>query len=412
LWGLTGGERWRYLRNNALGSRRWSARRTTSRSAASKCLRLCANFRSKLGQSAGTTEEELEDDAKKVIDKLRESFRLLTDGIAKNRTLPKKEGFVGDELITDYTELMLVSQYFELQRVEKMQFGQLELALQEFPIYTTWLSKQRGIGPAMAAVIISEIDISKARYVSSLWAFAGLDVVTHWELTGSAWLRRKVGGTAKQPEIPYEPVVPALLLDADGGNGPVVIDGRTHSVSYHANAETRERHGLLTIEENGWALQLDYKEVHTGGRSRKKHHLVRRKYIDKNGEEQERDSITFSPFLRTKLLGVVGISFLRSGSDWRDHYDRYKFRLESDPARRPWSAELAKEITAAGGNPSLELWRKGRIHASSIRYMVKMLLLELYAQWRPLEGLPVHRPYHEAKLGHVHGGDDDATEAA
>ena len=285
-------------------------------------LRLCANFRSKLGQVAGESEEDLEEGAKKIIDQLRDSFRLLTDGIAKNRLLPKKEGFVGDEIISDYTELMLVSQYLELQRVERQQFGQLEAALEDFPIWHEFFKPTRGIGPAMAAVIISEVDVAKAKYVSSLWAFAGLDVAP---------------------------------------------DGR--------------------------------------GRSRKKEHLVRRKYIDKDGVEQERDSITYSPTLKTKLMGVVAPSFLRSGSDWREHYDNYKHRIETDPAREKWSDKRAKEITAAGGNPAVLLWRPGRIHQASLRFMVKEYLKALYCAWRPLEGLEVYPSYQEAKQGHFHGDD-------
>lgn len=40
----------------------------------------------------------------------------------------------------------------------------------------SWLRKQRGCGPTMAGVILSEIDIGRARHISSLWKLAGLDV--------------------------------------------------------------------------------------------------------------------------------------------------------------------------------------------------------------------------------------------
>jgi hypothetical protein len=279
-------------------------------------LRLCANFRAKLGQVAGETEDDLEENAKKVIDVLRASFVRLTDGIAKNRTLPAREGFHGDELITDYTELVLIAQYVELERVEKQQFRQLEGVLVSFPIYTTFLTKVRGVGPAMAAVIISEFDIHRARYVSSLWAYAGLDV------------------------------------------GP---DGR--------------------------------------GRSRRAEHLVKRKYIDKDGVEQERNSITFNPFLKTKLMGVLAGSFLRTASPYADVYRNYKHRLETDPAKADWS--------------------KGRRNEAAKRYAVKMFLADLYGPWRTLEGLPVAPRYSEGKLGMVHsraptdhGGEMPMAEAA
>jgi hypothetical protein len=38
----------------------------------------------------------------------------------------------------------------------------------------------------------------------------------------------------------------------------------------------------------------------------------------------------------------------------------------------------------------------------SIRYMLKIFLLDLWSKWRELEGLPVSAPYEEDKLGIVH----------
>lgn len=262
-------------------------------------LRLCANFRNKLGQTAGETEDDLDDAAKEVLEALRESYKRLTDGIARNRILPPKDKFKGDALVSEYSELVLISQYLELERVERQQFGQLEAVLTEFPIYTGWLRDIVGVGPTMAAVIISEFDISKARYPSSLWAYSGLDV------------------------------------------GP---DGR--------------------------------------GRSRRKEHLVKREYVDKDGEVKERDSITFNPFLKTKLMGVLAGSFLRCKSPYADIYRQYRHRLETDPAKAEWS--------------------KGRSNEAAKRYMVKMFLCDLYNAWRPIEGLSVAPTYQEAKHGHRH----------
>lgn len=268
-------------------------------------LRLCANFRAKLGQELGEGDDDLSEEALKVIDKLRASFTRLTDGIAKNRTLPAREGFKGDDLIADYTDLMLVGQYIELEKVERRQFSQLKDILPQFRIYRDFLSGVTGIGPALAAVIISEFDIQRCRYVSSMWKYAGLDV------------------------------------------GP---DGR--------------------------------------GRSRRAEHLVMRTYTDKNGKEQERKSITFNPFLKTKLMGVLAGSFLRTKSPYAEVYRNYKHRLDSDPAKAEWT--------------------KGHKNEAAKRYAVKMFLKDLYPIWRAMEGLPVEPSYQESKLGHRHG--DPASE--
>ena len=43
------------------------------------------------------------------------------------------------------------------------------------------------------------------------------------------------------------------------------------------------------------------------------------------------------------------------------------------------------------------------IHNMAVRFMVKRFLVELYAEWRKLEGLFVADEYSVAKLGMEHG---------
>lgn len=268
--------------------------------------RIVANFKAKLGQKPGKPEEELDDEGTQILASLRAAYRKITDGV---KTFPKQSSFVGDELISDYTELCLLAQYTDLEKYEDQHFRRLGNVLQEYPIYTGWLEQVKGIGPAMAGVIISEIDISRARYVSSLWAYAGLDVAS------------------------------------DGG-----------------------------------------------GRSRRAEHLVEREYVNRDGEPATRKSITFNPFLKTKLVGVLGSCFLRAkDSPYAEVYRNYKHRLECHEKYRDRVDENGKEVK-----------QKLRRHNMAIRYMVKRFLADLYVQWRTMEGLPVAKEYHEAKLGHVH----------
>lgn len=260
--------------------------------------RIVSNFRAKLGLEP--SDKETDDAmARRVLNELRDHFKLLTDGVVR---FPARSRFKGDGVISTYSELCLIAQYFDLEGHETQHFRRLESVLQDAPVFVKFLTGVRGVGPAMAGVIISEIDITAARYASSLWAYAGLDV------------------------------------------GP---DGR--------------------------------------GRSRRKEHLVKRTYTDKDGNEAERDGITFNPFLKTKLIGVLGSSFLRAGGHYADIYRDYKHRLETSPAH--------VEKT------------KGHRHNMAIRYMVKMFLVDLYTNWRAIEGLPVEPPYSEAKLGMLHAAE-------
>ena len=259
--------------------------------------RIVANFKAKLGQKPSMPEKKMDPDARKILADLRNHYRKITDGI---KVFPSQKKFVGDEIITSYTELCLLSQYMDLESYEQQHFRRLESVLVDFPIWTEWMKGVKGCGPAMAGVLISEIDIHKARYASSLFKYAGLDVAG---------------------------------------------DGR--------------------------------------GRSRKAGHLVKVQYTNAKGEQAERDSITFNPFLKSKLIAVLGSSFLRvKDSPYAQVYYEYKHRLENH--------EKYKDVT------------KLHRHNMAIRYMIKRFLVDLYVQWRTLEKLPVAPEYHEAILGHVH----------
>ena len=262
--------------------------------------RLVGNFKAKLGQAPSEKEDTIDKEGQTVLLELRKSHKLLTEGVA---AFPRQATFKGDEVISDYTELCLVDNYLELEQQEKNHFKRLGHILKDYPIYNDFLHGVTGIGPAMAGVIISEIDITKAEYPSSLHKYAGLDVAS---------------------------------------------DGQ--------------------------------------GRSRRKEHLEDSEYKDKDGKMQTKKGITFNPFLKTKLVGVLGSSFLKQSPDkceYRKVYDDYKHRLEHMDAHKEKS--------------------KGHRHNMAIRYMIKMFLIDLYNEWRALEGLPVAPTYAEAKLHKVHG---------
>lgn len=287
-------------------------------------LRLCANFRAKLkiegdeqvDEETGEVTDELSVDALKIVDRLKASYRRLTDGVARNRTIPTEKGFTGDELISDYTELMLIDQYMRLEQQETAQFGQLVHTLNKIPIYTEYLRDVRGIGPALAAVLITYFDPHKARHVSSFWKYAGLDV------------------------------------------GP---DG--------------------------------------AGRSRRAEHLIDREYVNKEGKTATRLSTTYNPWLKMKLLGALGPSFLRSNSPWRGAFDGYKHRINSDPARIKVDVKAWKAMHKAGDPDLARVWTPGRIKNAALRFMVKNFLADFWVTWRELEGLPVTEPYAVGKLG-------------
>ncbi len=92
------------------------------------------------------------------------------------------------------------------------------------------------------------------------------------------------------------------------------------------------------------------------------------------------EKLKYNAFLRSKLCGVLGAVLLQLNSPWRKHYDDYKQR----------------KISAGWGTSDQHR------HMASIRYMIKMLLLEIHKTWREHEGLPVRPSYQEEYLGHTH----------
>jgi hypothetical protein len=134
------------------------------------------------------------------------------------------------------------------------------------------------------------------------------------------------------------------------------------------------------------------------GRSRRKEHYVMHEYKDKSGEDNIRAGISYNPTLKSKLIGVLGPSFLKAKNEkYAPIYYNYRTRLENHPkhmdgsAPPPWFTGDKKKYSA-----------KLHRHNMAIRYMVKIFLCDLYVAWRTFEKLEVSVPYNEAKLGLKH----------
>lgn len=299
--------------------------------------RIGANFRRKLGIEEG---DEPDEEQEAILDRLRESYRRITDGIAE---VTRRPNYEFDALITNYTELRLVDHYTRLEKEENRIIRDIKNELKGIPIYDEFLRDVKGVGPTMAGVLIAELDPHKAPYPSSFWRYAGLDVVHVW------YLIEKNGQRLDTPVAKEPPEKAVPMSDSK----------------------------MVVTDEEGNATRVY--EQRGEGRSRKKEHLVEVEYENSEGEIDTRKSLGYNPFVKTKLMGVLGPSFLRTGSDYRDHYDRYRHRKENDPS---WSDAS-----------------DGHLHQASLRYMVKQFLLELHLKWRSVEGLTVPPPYHKAKQG-------------
>lgn len=98
---------------------------------------------------------------------------------------------------------------------------------------------------------------------------------------------------------------------------------------------------------------------------------------------------------------LMGECFIKARTPkYRDIYDNYKERLKNSEKIIGGKVIEGKES---------KMWKDtsdAHRHNAAMRYMVKMFLIDLYAAWRKIEGLEVHAPYHEVKLGIKHTGSD------
>ncbi len=313
--------------------------------------RIAAAFRWKLGLEPSQAEED-DANAAKVLDELRKEYKRITDGIAKITTKIK----IDSPLISTYGELVLVEAYEQKIRNEETYLKYIKFELENHPIYTTYLKHVRGIGPLLAGVIISEIDITKANTVNSLYAYAGVDVVY--------WFEPKERFSDDAPDRLY----------------------KRHPDGYETKGPARTGHDkdFFELWKDGvllatYGLPAPGSEGLGEGRSKKSYHLVDKEYTNAKGEVKRTKGITFNPFLKTKLVGVMGspLVFLKKDNPYRALYDEHKAMLEANPRH----AEKTK------------LHR----HNMAVRHIVKEFLWELYVTWRTLEGLPVRQRYWEEK---------------
>lgn len=139
------------------------------------------------------------------------------------------------------------------------------------------------------------------------------------------------------------------------------------------------------------------------GRSKRAEHLIEVDYTDARGRPAKKKGVTYNPFLKTKLVGVLGSSFIKQPAEackYRALYDEYKHRLEHHAVYGV--ARDAERIAAAKAAGKGKYAPKLHRHNMAVRYMVKIFLQDLWLAWRVLEGLPVTATYHEAILGHAH----------
>jgi hypothetical protein len=249
---------------------------------------------------------------------------VLPDG-EENPTEPPPKGEMSRIELHEIDQEILALRAKQIHTTEKGVMTDIKALLGTMPFYVKVLSDKerfRGLGPTMAAVILSEFDIHRSDTVSKMWAFAGL-----------------------APIPAYRCKVTHELLE------PTAVAGGLYVY--------RSRREIAGAQQE----PLGPADVYYSGETMR----------PRRGEK-----LPYNAWLRTKLIGVLGDSLIKANSPWRKCYDNRKHA----------------RVTAGWGK------NDGHRHMDAKRYMVKMLLLEIYKEWRKHEGLPVRESYQDGKIGH------------
>lgn len=258
------------------------------------------------------------------IQALRQSVRFFYD-MQKLRIQSSNRNTTNTVVLDAKHGTHLDAQADSLHEMERREMSNVRRLLKLHPLWP-WLKEQKGCGPTMSGVIVSEIDITKAETISALWSYCG------------------------------------LAVDAETGKA------------------------------------------------------VRMKRGEKAG---------YNPWLKSKLVKVLGDCLLRANSPWRKHYDDYKHRKQNslepvcmlckgkgvfkskkdDESGEETATAREKKCKNCNGTGGPAPWGQSdeHRHKAAIRYMVKMFLQEMWIAWRTIEGLPVTEPYAVAVLGRRHG---------
>lgn len=369
--------------------------------------RLVNNMYRRLGISKPNSEEDSEKETKKFIDVLKADYKRIADAVAENNksvtyqinefNKNKKDSL---KVIYHETDYKLVESYMLLLKSEEEQTKVLDKYVKTHPMWDAFFSNIKGCGTLMSAVCLAYLDPYKARHVSCFFKYCGLDTVQNTDSDGNLLFLT----TVKKNGLKKGSVVRQKFdfVDEDG----VVYDGKVKNtgefdedgieifkseagdVLYKnfAYVESVNEENGETVKENVY-VSVDTGEEYVGNVIRSEHgrrmgDTVMQEYTDKDGNIKLKRGLSYNPFVKSKLVGVLATRLLMSKDPiYSTIYYDYKNRLD----------KMARYKDA----------RDGHKNSMALRYMIKQFLRNLWTTWRQVEGLPVDAPYEVEKLGNA-----------
>lgn len=210
------------------------------------------------GEESSGAEVSQDDIEKKSASKVKKVVKLY-EAIMNDETVgpKKKKELIEESEIKSMTTASFIDTYMMFEKSEQGMLKSIKTEVEKFAIYNDFLSKVKGIGPLMGAVIISTLDPYKARHRSSFKRYAGLDVYIEYDEEGNMVANEarskksahlvdveyvsKSGEVKTKKSITYNPFLHAKLLGVLG-RGFLFAKGEYYNiyVGYRNRIEGRD----------------------------------------------------------------------------------------------------------------------------------------------------------------------------
>ena len=140
---------------------------------------ICQLFKAELGIDENDDADAIEKKQNKLLNAIREEYKLLSDGINDSQSATRIQKIVkaDGKIIKSFTEHMLVGTFEDAFAAERACQLHLTAAVHAMPLWQRYFQHVHGIGAVVAGVMMANIDIAKCEYASSMMAYCGLDVV-------------------------------------------------------------------------------------------------------------------------------------------------------------------------------------------------------------------------------------------
>jgi len=233
-----------------------------------------------------------------------------------------------------------------------------------------WFSRVKGIGKENIGKVVGQVNIRKAPTISSLWKFAGMDVV--------------------QVEVSPEEQFTEIQKSADALQ--VRLAQLRKKYARHPEKEAKDVTVLTSSAIGGLTEsllgQLDTLEP------------VVRGYAPRRVPGQK---LKHNSQLRVMCFRLA-TSLLRAQGCFAGYYDKEKAKLVARYEKQGILIVPTLELPKVNGKvvEVAGTIASGHVHMQAQRKMIKLFLGCLWLVWREAEGLPTRPPYAIEQLGHTH----------